>query len=408
MRLKKLELKNWGPHESLVCDLDSPLTGIIGANGKGKSFLLTAISYAITGVLPLNKEKYLRNYDPEDENKHGKAYRATVKLQFEAKDQDGTITREIWDSGTSRSLEYGGEKINKQSEVDARIDQLVGADRAALLNAVFIRQGELTDLVKGTPANRQEIFRRLMNLNFLENRLQDISAKLLLLSGEMPDYTGEIERLGMQLKGVMEEVIALKEKQPSQEEEEACAKKIELIAKFEKIHSNTLLPNSTLKTSLQSKVLGLQSQLASFGDEKELQENLEETKKRYILAQDTLSRLEKLQTLQNDIEQWYPIGAAIAQVENLEKEYGTEESLQAKVTSVKRVLEKRDLTSRKQELEQKVNGVKDTIAKMQELLRTTKEKLESKAKDQAESIWLLHSVSYVEKESELLEHLMAI
>lgn len=181
MRLKELHVENWGPHENLTCDLDSPMTGIIGANGKGKSCLLTAISYAVTGVLPFAKERYIREYDPENPERSTKAYKAVVRLKFEVNGQEGEITRTIWDAGTSRSLKYAGCTHTKQADVDGLMEELMGADKAALQNAVFIKQGELTELIQGTPATRQEIFRRLMNLNFLSIRADDVKSKLRLL-----------------------------------------------------------------------------------------------------------------------------------------------------------------------------------------------------------------------------------
>lgn len=43
MRIINIELKNWGPHKHLNLDLNAPVVGIVGANGKGKSNLLQAI-----------------------------------------------------------------------------------------------------------------------------------------------------------------------------------------------------------------------------------------------------------------------------------------------------------------------------------------------------------------------------
>lgn len=200
MRLLTLEVKNWGPHEHLTCDLDSPITGIIGANGKGKSFLLTAISYAITGSLPMAKERYIREWDVKDPDKSGKGYKASVRLKFSAQGKEGEVERVIWDSGTSRSLSWDGKVLTRQAEVDQLMEDLMGADKAALQNAVFIQQGELTNLVKGTPSVRQETIRRLMNLNFLASRAEDAKLQLRVLelrsaadnSQTISDLTGSI------------------------------------------------------------------------------------------------------------------------------------------------------------------------------------------------------------------------
>lgn len=199
MNIVQLEVSNWGPHRYKVIDMRAPIVGIIGANGKGKSFLLQAISYALTGALPLAKEKYIREYDPADPDRSGKGYAAEVKLYFMVNGEEGYIKRVIWDSGTSRELYWQGKTYKKQSDVDNIMEELLGADKAALQEAVFIKQGELTDLVKGTPATRQEIFRKLMNLNFLSARQEDVISKIRLLEAMNKDVSGELE----QIKGII-------------------------------------------------------------------------------------------------------------------------------------------------------------------------------------------------------------
>ena len=361
MRLNVLEIKNWGPHSHLVCDLNSPLTGIIGANGKGKSFILAAISYAITGQLPLTKEKYIRNYDPEDEKTHGKGYKATVSLDFEAKGKTGNITREIWDAGTYRSLSYDDKKYTKQAEVEAKIDELVGADRAALLNAVFIKQGELTELVKGTPATRQEIFRRLMNLNFLENRLQDISSKLLLLSGETKDYTGEMDLLKEQITDLLEQILALKKTMATEEEYGEWQAKLGHITTLEKLNSTTLIPNGTLRTSTQAKLMALESKRESLGDAEELQKKLEEAKEGYLKVREQYDKLTEVQAWKADIARWEPIAKALKECILLQAQYGTEEELNNKIGLVNDILKRRSLVQKKEELTKEINALMNEI-----------------------------------------------
>lgn len=210
MRLLELEIENWGPHKKMTCDLDSPITGVIGANGKGKSCLLTAISYAITGALPYAKERYIREYDAKNPQRSGKGYAATVRLAFSVGGKKGEVKRVIWDGGTSRELRWDGKVLTRQAEVDGMMEDLMGADKAALQNAVFIQQGELTELIKGTPAIRQETIRRLMNLNFLAARAEDAKAKLRVLElRAAADNSALIEDLEASLKTKREELMGM-------------------------------------------------------------------------------------------------------------------------------------------------------------------------------------------------------
>lgn len=274
MRLKELHVENWGPHENLTCDLDSPMTGIIGANGKGKSCLLTAISYAVTGVLPFAKERYIREYDPENPERSTKAYKAVVRLKFEVNGQEGEITRTIWDAGTSRSLKYAGCTHTKQAEVDGLMEELMGADKAALQNAVFIKQGELTELIQGTPATRQEIFRRLMNLNFLSIRADDVKSKLRLLDARgAVDNSELIDSLKASLKENEKKQNETADEVAPLEKVMAEKSKVEELDKQLMAYNNLRTKRDTLQEVAHNAKEAIAKITAEYGEEKTIEEN---------------------------------------------------------------------------------------------------------------------------------------
>lgn len=184
MKIKKIELKNWGPHKHLVLDMDASVVGIVGANGKGKSNLLQAIDYAFTANLNKQKsEKYIRNFGQPDG-----ATSASVLVEFEKGGKKGVISRTITSSASKRSLEWDGESWNKAADVEKKLEDILGTDKASLANAVFIKQGELSNLVKGTPSERHTIFQKLMNLQFLEPRADDVQSKLSAIRGSLQDF----------------------------------------------------------------------------------------------------------------------------------------------------------------------------------------------------------------------------
>lgn len=184
MKIKKIELKNWGPHKHLVLDMDASVVGIVGANGKGKSNLLQAIDYAFTANLNKQKsEKYIRNFGQPDG-----ATSASVHIEFEKGGKKGVISRTITSTASKRSLEWDGESWNKAADVEKKLEDILGTDKASLANAVFIKQGELSNLVKGTPSERHTIFQKLMNLQFLEPRADDVQSKLSAIRGSLQDF----------------------------------------------------------------------------------------------------------------------------------------------------------------------------------------------------------------------------
>lgn len=114
MRIKKVELTNWGPHKHLSMDFDAAVVGVVGANGKGKSNLLQALDYAFTGNLNKQKqEKYIRNFGQPDG-----ATTATVEVEFEKGGKEGKITRTVTSTTSRRCLQWDGESWTKAADVE--------------------------------------------------------------------------------------------------------------------------------------------------------------------------------------------------------------------------------------------------------------------------------------------------
>lgn len=206
MIIKRIELTNWGPHKSLKADLLANVVGVIGGNGRGKSNFLQAIDYGLNGNLnKQNKECYIYNFGKEDG-----ATKATVKIEFSKNGQDGEITRSITKSGSTRKLIWEGKEYKSDAEVSAQMAKIMGADKAAMANAIFIKQGCLAELVKGTPAERMAIFQKLMNLSFLDSRYNDLHNRIEKLKKGITDYRPSLDLVASMLKSVKDQIDTIK------------------------------------------------------------------------------------------------------------------------------------------------------------------------------------------------------
>ena len=195
MIITHIELENWGPHKSLKADINSNVIGIIGGNGHGKSNLLQAIDYGLNGNLnKQNKELYIYNF-----GKEGGATKATVKICFTKNGQSGVITRTITSGTSKRKLVWEGKEYTSDAAVASQMEKILGADKAAMSSAIFIKQGYLPALVKSTPAQRQEILQKLMNLAFLDSRSNDLRNKIDRLKAGITDYRPTLDLLVKQL-----------------------------------------------------------------------------------------------------------------------------------------------------------------------------------------------------------------
>ena len=202
MKITKIELKNWGPHKSLSLDMDASVVGIVGANGKGKSNLLQAIDYAFTANLNKQKsEKYIRNFGLPDG-----ATAASVTLEFEKGGKKGILSRTITSTTSRRRLEWDGETWTKAADVEQKLEDILGTDKASLANAVFIKQGELANMVKGTPSERHTIFQKLMNLQFLEARADDVQTKLATIRGSLQDFRPLLQDITRDIEDVKDKL----------------------------------------------------------------------------------------------------------------------------------------------------------------------------------------------------------
>lgn len=202
MRIKHITIKDWGPHKEIDEDTDASIVGIIGSNGKGKSNLLQALDFCLNGNLnKQNKELYIRNFGMENGAK--KAY---VSIEFEKNGITGTITREINKGSTKRLLVWDNVEYKSDSEVSSKMLEILGADKNAMANAVFIKQGDITNLIKGTPAVRQEIFQKLMKLSFLNSRDIDLKVAADNISKGVVDMSPIIDNYKSRIKDLEDSI----------------------------------------------------------------------------------------------------------------------------------------------------------------------------------------------------------
>lgn len=206
MKITHIELKNWGPHEHLDVDMDASVVGVIGPNGHGKSNFLQAIDFGLNGNLnKQNKEEYIRNFG----QKNG-ATKASVVIEFVKNGQKGKITRTITKTQTTRLLEWDGNKYKSDADVSSMMLAILGADKAAMANAIFVKQGDLDKIVKGTPAVRQDVFMKLMNLAFIDAREHELLNKINKLKAGLVDYGPVLDNLKLQEESVISRLDILK------------------------------------------------------------------------------------------------------------------------------------------------------------------------------------------------------
>jgi len=178
MIVQKLKLKNFGRHRDLDVSPSANVVGLLGDNGAGKSTVLEAVQFAITGESPLDQESYVTFGEDN----------GSVELTFVRHGQVGKIFRQVGKT-PKRVLEWEGKQIKSAKEVEEILASIFGADKRAVSAAVFIPQGDLQNLLFGAQAERETLFIRLVNLAFCEQVAKIIDGKIKKVGSTVADLT---------------------------------------------------------------------------------------------------------------------------------------------------------------------------------------------------------------------------
>lgn len=191
MRILNLSLSNFGRHAELSVDMNAPVVGVIGANGQGKSTLLEAIQYALCGKLSDTSSAFMR-----DGGKHGAT---EVKMEFQKHGKTGVITRRITKSSSSRTLLWEGKEIKAAKEVDAVMGDLLGTDKRAVLECVFVPQGDLSRMLFGEASEREALFRKLTGCGHFDAVAAAATKQAAILKGSISDLQPTIDQMRLQI-----------------------------------------------------------------------------------------------------------------------------------------------------------------------------------------------------------------
>ena len=150
MELTNLTLKNFRTHRSASFDFSNGVTAIIGGNGSGKSSIVEAIIFLLTG------ECYGKT----------KAEMLTVgqtsgwvigKLVIDGK--EAVLERHI--DTAKVNFMYDGKTYKKSSEVNEIWDNLFQIDKNLVQNVIVSNQGEISLLFNGDNSTKEKLFQKI-------------------------------------------------------------------------------------------------------------------------------------------------------------------------------------------------------------------------------------------------------
>ena len=168
----KISLRNYCQHIKLDVDLSDSLHMVIGANGRGKSNLLHAINFALTGESTPGAKRL------QDDILDG-AESATVSLDFTGNDSvKGNITREIRRNGadSAKLTLEGREPIEGANKCRELLEELVGNDLKTVIRTVIVGQHEIREMLfSSSPTKRLEEIQKLLLGDIFSRATESIS-----------------------------------------------------------------------------------------------------------------------------------------------------------------------------------------------------------------------------------------
>ena len=208
MIFTKLKLVNFKSHENTTINFEKGISVIVGENGAGKSTLLEAISFA------LFKQHTAKKIDDLVRNN---ANSMSVELEFISGNRQYKIVRVkksmLKSSLYKKTSNEGGyvHVCTGDKEVANEIHQILDIDSDLFLNAIYIRQGEIAELVDKTPAEKKQLIAKLLGIDSLEkawknllpvindyeNQLAELKGKLYNSDNLKDEYTKKKEELNV-------------------------------------------------------------------------------------------------------------------------------------------------------------------------------------------------------------------
>ena len=211
MIIKSVRLRNFISHADTNVQFPLGVTVLIGPNGAGKTSIVDSIVFALFG-------ENVRGEKVEDMIRRG-TNSAEVELVFEV-DKEYTVHWIRRKKGVKAELSRDdiGIIANTKGSVLEEIFRIMKMDKKTAMNSIFIRQGEIANLVDADPRERKNLLGRLIGLDMLESaweKMRDVISHFEEIKKEVETKVKEAEKeleirqeLRDKLRREIEELVA--------------------------------------------------------------------------------------------------------------------------------------------------------------------------------------------------------
>lgn len=188
MMFNKLTLNNFKSYANAEITFDKGISVIVGENGAGKSTIFEAISFALFKEHTAGKlEDLVRNNSNE---------KMSVELEFSSGGNYFKVIREKANSVKSTLLRKSKDNdlfipiCVGEKDVANEIETILNLDKKLFLNAIYVRQGEIAQLVDKSPAEKKKLIGKLLGLDSLEKAWADLAPQITAYENEKSELRG--------------------------------------------------------------------------------------------------------------------------------------------------------------------------------------------------------------------------
>ncbi len=391
--IRRVELENFISHKNSRIEFEPGITVIVGPNGAGKTSIIDAIMFAL--FKDHTRGGRLVNLVNRGSSK------ARVKLVFNVGGIDYIVERiivretpstarqvEVYlykDTGSGPILIARGDK-----KVSEELSKILGVTPKTYTLSVFVKQGEIENLLTAQPAERKKAIGELLGLDKLEKAYEYMrelisywSTKAAIIGAEASKLKEREERLSK----LQEYYLGVTEKKKNitskllrvKEELEEAKNKLRVLEekRKEKIRLELeVAPRGREVEFLASELERLEKELAEAQEAKALLSKKLSELKKLVVVEQGVEALHRLEELKPSLEK---LGEVEEELRRLEEEKNKIlpkiqeyvkareqlKSLKEKINVMEsRLREKKALEARISEVKQQVNRVKRRIEAM--------------------------------------------
>jgi len=418
MIIESIVMKNFKSHRNSKIEFNTGISIIMGGNGAGKSSILEAVSFAlfkqhsgkkIEQLITIGQTKMSVELEFVSNGRKYKVLRQRSKNVSKAK-------IEILEGGAFQPLSSGDKQVTDE------VHGLLEMDGDLFLNAVYVRQGEIANLVDKTPAEKKQVIGKLLGIESLEKAWKNMlplmnqyEMQKIKLDGKLEELDGlneeikikkdekntinqNIQEISREIEKINEELVQINKENSSLDHDKSVyeravngiesKKQIIDNLKHDQTHLNKQITDISLKEDEIKIIKPKLSKLKVLKTLKQSLDNLKQLQKNKKHLIDVLEKIKEFKSILEDNKKFYieysDLSDEIRDLDIKRKPFeGSRDLMNQNQNNREKTLKKMNLSHNKivkviQEYNNKIGTNYSVVEELEAYIKTTKPEIAGK------------------------------